>query len=200
MKTRVAYGITGLIGSGKSYVAGLLANRGCAVYSADEAAKRLVLSASLRKKLTTILGKETYLPNGEYNRQYVAQRLFTLPSLRANVESVVHPAVFDDFQAWSQEVTSPYPFVFMESALLPRLCWHDFLEGLVLVTASAEERLSRIVARDQTTREAALQRVASQPDALAYYMSANFLIVNEKDSSLDPQLSRLLEILEHQNA
>ncbi len=200
MKERIAYGITGFIGSGKSFVSARLAEQGCAIYSADEAAQRLVLSSALRPKLSQILGKEAYLPNGEYNRPYVAQRLFTFPSLRANVEAVVHPAVFDDFRVWTREVTTPYPFVFMESALLPRLCWRDFLCGLVLVTASPAVRLSRIVARDHTTREAALQRIASQPDLMQYYMAANFLIENEGSEDLRRQIALLLEILKHQNA
>ena len=200
MTPRTAYGITGFIGAGKTFVAQQLADRGCAIYSADQAAQRLVLLPSMRSHLVGLLGEEAYLPNGEYNRRYVASRIFQFPTLRASIESLVHPAVFEDFRLWSQEVDTRYPFVFMESALLPRLAWRSFLHALILVTTPAEARLLRIVARDHTTRELALQRIASQPDEMQYYAAAHFIIENTTAERLAPQLDRLLEILQRQNA
>ena len=55
-------GITGGIGSGKSYVCQRLIARGYEVYDCDSAAKRLMRSSpEIREQLTALIGPDTYL-------------------------------------------------------------------------------------------------------------------------------------------
>ena len=69
-------GITGGIGSGKSYVSRLLEARGYAVYDCDSAAKRLIASSPyIRRRLTALIGPHTYLADGSLNKSAVAQFL-----------------------------------------------------------------------------------------------------------------------------
>ena len=55
-------GITGGIGSGKSYICQRLKTRGIEVYDCDSAAKRLIrTSDSIRRQLTQLIGEDTYI-------------------------------------------------------------------------------------------------------------------------------------------
>ena len=63
-------GITGGIGSGKSYVCRLLEARGYAVYDCDSAAKRLIrTSPFIRRRLTALIGPQTYFKESGDRRQ-----------------------------------------------------------------------------------------------------------------------------------
>ena len=75
MKLRV--GITGGIGSGKSTVCRLFAERGVPVYDCDAAARRLMTEdAALREAIRARFGAESYLQDGAPNRPYLAARVF----------------------------------------------------------------------------------------------------------------------------
>ena len=93
-------GITGGIGSGKSYVCRLLAERGIEVYDCDRAAKRLMReSESLRQQLIALIGPEAYEPSEPYplNKKVVAAFLLASESNARALDAIVHPAVFQDF-------------------------------------------------------------------------------------------------------
>ena len=69
----VRFGVTGGIGSGKSYVLRLLAARGIPVYDSDAGAKRLMRTdTDIRKGLTDLLGEEVYTADGELNKPLVS--------------------------------------------------------------------------------------------------------------------------------
>ena len=92
-------GITGGIGSGKSTVAAVLAERqGVRVVSADEEAKRLMVeNEELRAALIKRFGRETYLPDGTLNRTGLAARVFDNPEEVEALNAIVHPAVRTEF-------------------------------------------------------------------------------------------------------
>lgn len=198
---RIAYGLTGQIGAGKTFVGKHLLSVGCSIYNADEKAHELVTtSASLRAQIISLLGKDAFTPTGDYNRAYVAKQIFGNATLRLALEALIHPAVFSDFEVWKANSPTAHPFVFMESALLPRLAWQGHFQGIILVTAPYETRLARIVKRDNTTREAAELRLLAQPSESDYYRIANFVIENSSRFHLENQLADLIEVLTLQHA
>ena len=91
-------GITGGIGSGKSTVCRLFAQRGIAVYDSDREAKRLMTEdAALRAAISARFGAEAYTADGALNRGYLASRVFTDSEALADLDALVHPAVKADF-------------------------------------------------------------------------------------------------------
>lgn len=90
-------GITGGIGSGKSTVCRLFAQRGVAVYDSDAAAKRLMTEEpALRAGIAARFGAEAYA-GGALNRPYLAAKVFSDPAALADLNALVHPAVMADF-------------------------------------------------------------------------------------------------------
>ena len=109
-------GITGGIGSGKSTVSRILAECGVAVYTSDDRAKELMASSpELRTKIISSFGEEAYV-DGALNREYLAKSIFTNPEALATLNSIVHPAVMDDFDRWAEQQEGNY--VVLESAIL----------------------------------------------------------------------------------
>lgn len=98
----IKLGITGGIGSGKSYVARMLSQKGFAVYDTDSEAKRLMISdTDIRRELIELLGPEVY--SGEkLNKPLLANYLFATEDNAARMNSIVHPCVKRDFLRWLQ--------------------------------------------------------------------------------------------------
>ena len=100
-------GLTGGIGSGKSTIAKAFAALGIAVFNSDEQAKALIANnAQVKKRIIAAFGEEAY-QNGEYNRAYIAQMVFTNSEKWAISNGFVHPALAKYFKRWAKEQTSP---------------------------------------------------------------------------------------------
>ena len=113
-------GITGGIGSGKSIVARLFAALGVPVYDSDSRAKGIMgTDLVLREQLLAAFGAETYSPEGVLNRSYLAQRVFGDAAQVARLNSLVHPRVGADFEAWvAAQAAVGQPYILKEAALL----------------------------------------------------------------------------------
>ena len=137
-------GITGGIGSGKSYLAQELAKRGFAVYDCDREAKRIIAEdKAVQAAIIKLLGKEAFI-DGKYNTAYVAQRVFTEPQLLKALNAIVHPAVKADISCQSSDVS----LLVVESAILFESGLDELCDKIVVVTAPEETRIARTIARD----------------------------------------------------
>ena len=138
-------GITGGIGSGKSTVCRMLEERGIALYDADSRAKELMsTSEALRKALIENFGAETFTAEG-LNRAYLAERVFNDKQQLHLLNSLVHPAVIADFEAWAEGQEGHY--VLFESAILFEAGLESRVDAVVAVMAPEELRVERVMAR-----------------------------------------------------
>lgn len=133
-------GLTGGIGSGKSYLAQALAQRGFAVYDCDREAKRIIAeSQDLQAAIIDLLGEEAFV-EGKYNTAYVAKRVFADPELLKKLNAIIHPEVAKDILAKKPD--------FVESAILFESGLDRLCDKIVIVTAPEETRIARTIARD----------------------------------------------------
>ena len=138
-------GLTGGIGSGKSYIAQALAQRGYAVYDCDREAKRIIAENPIvQKAIIDLLGEEAFI-DGKYNTAYVAKRVFAEPQLLKELNRIVHPAVKADILSPFTSHLSP---LFIESAILFESGFDGLCDKIVVVTAPEETRIARTIARD----------------------------------------------------
>lgn len=189
-------GITGGIGSGKSFVCRLLhEDFDVPVYDCDREAKRLmVTSALVRKGLTALVGDEAYLPEGQLARPVVARYLFASKDNAARINALVHPAVREDFLRWAEEQEKSHPIVAVESAILIEAGFRSAVDKVLLVDAPVELRLERAMQRDGATAEQVRERMHQQLDAEARRAAADYIILND-GSPLMPQLSNFIDTL-----
>jgi dephospho-CoA kinase len=183
-------GITGGIGSGKSYVSHLLtAHYSIPVYDSDREARRLmVASESIREGLVRLIGREAYSPSGELCKAVVADYLFSAPSHATAVNAIVHPAVKTDFLQWAERQRGVVAF---ESAILVEAGFRDVVDCLMVVSASEELRLQRAMERDGAEEKQIRDRMARQCSEAERLQAADFVVMND-GRDLMPQLEEFV--------
>lgn len=153
-------GLTGGIGSGKSTVAKMFKELGVPVYDSDKEAKKLMVdSKEVRYKIEQLLGNNAYA-NGGLNRQYIAGKVFKSPELLQKLNNIVHPAVRTHFLEWAKRQESPY--VIQETALIFENGAQEKYDRTILVTAPVENRIQRVIDRDNVGKQAVLDRMENQ--------------------------------------
>ena len=156
--------VTGGIGSGKSEVCRILEEvYGCGVYNADERVKMLYdVHPSLLNDIETMLGDSMRDDEGRFVPARLSAKIFSDRSLLRRVESLVFPALMEDFKLWSEEHVDE-PFVVFESAtLLEKPEFKGFGDKVVLVDSLVETRLERACRRDSASRENIYARMLNQ--------------------------------------
>lgn len=171
-------GVTGGIGSGKSYVCRLLAQRWqLPVYDCDSAAKMLMVSSPhIRQQLQELVGDDVYDAGGQLNKGVMSRYLFADAAHVKAVNAIVHPAVKDDFELWASQQTGD---VVMESAILVEAGFAKAVDCLVVVEAPLALRIQRAMARDGATEEQVRARVRHQMTAEQLRAYADIVIVND---------------------
>ena len=153
-------GLTGGIGSGKSKVALRFLALGIPCYIADDRAKDLMnISAHLKEAVCKVFGSESYL-DGVLNRPYIANVVFKDATALAQLNTLVHPIVAQDFIEWVAKQKAPY--VIKEAAILFENGGSKLCDSVILITAPEAVRLKRVLARDNSTVEAIKDRMSKQ--------------------------------------
>lgn len=182
-------GITGGIGSGKSTVCRMLAERGVAVYDADSKAKELMsTSEALRKALIECFGAETFNDEG-LNRAYLAERVFNDAAQLRLLNSLVHPAVIADFEAWAEVQEGNY--VLFESAILLEAGLENRVDVVVAVMAPESVRVERVMARDGHSEAEVIARIKNQMSDDERSDRSKYSIVNIELEELEEDVEQL---------
>lgn len=183
-------GITGGIGTGKSFVSSIFKTMGVPYYDADKEAKTLmVTNASIKESLCDLFGKEVYYEDGALNRKWLAAQVFNNEEKLHLLNSVVHPIVIAAGVEWEEKQTAPY--VLKEAALLFESGSYKLLDKIIVVTAPLEMRISRIMARDQIDRQQVLARMKNQLPEEEKIAKADFVIINDGVTPLLPQVLKI---------
>ena len=183
-------GITGGIGSGKTYVARLLEQRGIPVYSTDAKAKRLMAaSQDIRAGLTALAG-EVYRADGSLDKERLAAFLFASPLHVEKVNAIVHPVVRQDFLQWVARQSAPV--VAMECAILYESGFENTVDKVITVSAPWNVRLCRAMKRDAAREEQIRKRMEHQLPDEELCARADFVVRNDGVTPLLPQLEQIL--------
>ncbi len=188
-------GLTGLIGSGKSYVAQMLADRGLPVYDCDRRAKELYNEDPILKaRMIDLFGESIYdQVTGLLDRQRLASIIFSNKGNLAEVNALVHPAIRHDFSSWrSEQVEQGFKACIIESAILLQASLVSYVDYIVVVTASEALRLQRACMRDKVNEAVIRERMRHQLSQDELIRQADFVVHNEPNQALQPQLDMLL--------
>lgn len=183
-------GLTGGIGSGKTYVSKLFHQLGVPIYYADDRAKYLMNhDAQLIAELKTAFGDNIYI-DGQLDRPQLAAKVFNNPEQLAILNSLVHPAVFRDTQQWLAEHADK-PYTLREAALVFETGMNHLLDKVITVTAPIELRIERAMKRDHITREDVLARINNQMDEQEKVRLADFVIHNDGINDVLAQVQKI---------
>lgn len=186
-------GLTGGIGSGKSYIAGVLEKMGYPVYYSDERAKLLTdTHPEIRTGLISRFGDQIY-SEGILNKKELAAYIFNSEPDRIFVNQLIHPVVRADFDRWCAEQNTA--LVFNEAAILFETRAYQQFDATVLVIAPHELRMQRIMERDRCTVEQAEARMKSQWSDEQKIPLATCIVMNDGKSPLLSQLEGVIASL-----
>ena len=142
--------VTGGIGSGKSLVCGILRERyGFHVYEADARVKELYFThPTLLDDLERVLNVGLRDENGRFIPSVLARIIFSNPEALKKVESLVFPALVQDFEKWKSGIDDCLPIVFESATILEKPYFDGFGDVVLLVDAPFDMRLERAAERD----------------------------------------------------
>ena len=185
-------GITGGIGSGKSTVCHLFEKYNVPVYYADDRAKWLMNNKEeLKEKLKITFGELVYDSEENLDRKYLAEIVFNDKQKLEILNSIEHPAVYEDSKEWQVEQQSlGVSYTLKEAALLFEAGSYLALDKIIVVTAPEDVRIKRVMARDKVSREAVLARISKQMPQSKKEELADFVITNLEWESIDIQVSK----------
>jgi dephospho-CoA kinase len=185
-------GLTGNIGSGKSYVAAILEKMGYPVYYADKEAQRLMQSPEVIMHLIDRFGMDILAPDGLPNRRKIAALVFSNPEALNWINHLVHPLVIQDWLQWLQKHAGA-PCCFMESAILFEHGLDKHFDAVIVVDVPPEVAIQRVMERDGLSREQVLDRMNRQMPSAEKRGKAGIVIDNDGNTLLMPQILKALE-------
>jgi dephospho-CoA kinase len=186
-------GLTGGIGSGKTTVAKIFELLNVPVYYADEASKRLYhTDQNLIREIKKHFGEDVYT-NEQLNRSKLAAIVFDDPVKLELLNQLVHPPTIRDAQDWMNSQSAPY--VIKEAALLFESGSADGLDYVIGVRSPAHLRIKRAMDRDKITRDQVLARANRQISEEIKIRLCDFVINNNEQELVLPQVLALHEKL-----
>ncbi|GAB3825712.1 dephospho-CoA kinase [Pontibacter rugosus] len=187
-------GITGGIGVGKTMVTRVFALLGVPVYDSDARAKWVMHhNEALRQELLSTYGPETFTETGELDRVYVASQVFNNPQKLAQLNSLVHPHVRNDFEAWAASHADK-AYVLKEAALMYESEAWKQMDQIITVFAPLEIRIKRLLLRDTHRTEADIKAIIEKQLSEEEKISrAQHVVYNDDQQPLIPQVLKLHE-------
>jgi dephospho-CoA kinase len=191
----VTVGITGGIGSGKSTACKVFGILGIPVFQADVIAGKLQNEDSLIKEsLTNLFGKEIYTAESLLDRRKLASIVFNNKQLLEKLNSIIHPAVQLEFLHWKEKFVQK-PYILYEAAILFETGSFRKFDFTILVVADEKERIERVIKRDHSNVKAVLMRMHHQMHDTEKRELADFIIENNDNQLIIPQILKLDQIL-----
>lgn len=189
-------GLTGGIGSGKSTVAKLLKVMGIAVYDSDASAKAMYLLPEVKPQIINLLGQEAYLDAENINREFISNKIFGNKVLLEKINAIIHPEVEKDFKRFC-EMNKQNKFIVKETALLFETGINKKVDKVILITAPVSVRVKRVMERDNTSEAEIMSRMNNQIADEQKIPYSDFVIYNNEEAPLIPQVVNMVEQLKN---
>jgi dephospho-CoA kinase len=186
-------GLTGGIGSGKSTVAKIFGVLGIPVYNADEATRRLMNEdATIIAQIKKHFGEDSY-KDGVLNRPYISAIVFNDKKQLDILNALTHPATIQHAARWMQQQTAPY--IVKEAALIFESGSNKDLDYVIGVSAPRTLRITRVMERDGISSDEVIKRMDRQMDEETKMNRCDFIITNDEQLLVIPQVVALHEKL-----
>lgn len=184
-------GLTGGIGSGKSTACNYFKELGIPVIDADLIARELTQPGQpVLSQLVTAFGPDILTKQGELDRAYLRQRIFTDPEQRHRLEAILHPLIKQTITRRLSHFTTPY--IIIAVPLLIESQWTDMVDRVLVIDSPVELQISRSTLRDGSNETQIRAIIQNQTDRQTRRASADDIILNDSDlTKLHGQVEQL---------
>lgn len=178
----IIVGLTGGIATGKSTVAGLLAQKGALILDADRIAREIVEpDQPAWSEIAAWLGDGYLRPDRSLDRQRIGTLIFHDAAARARLNRIVHPRVKEELLVRTAQVRRDLPaqeVLVYDVPLLIETAMHHLVQVVLLVYMPRAMQIERLVRRDALSRKEAAVRLATQMLLEEKKRYAHYLIDN----------------------
>ena len=176
----VKVGITGGMGAGKSYICSLFEEEfNIPVFYSDDQTKRILdCDLDLKKEIKTLLGSAAYLEDDSLDRKYVSEKIFKDSKLRTNLQQIVYPYLWKEYDDWCDDHKSS-PYTLFESAILVETGLYNEFDKIIVVSANMKIRIERLKMYRNISEKDAISRINTQTSEDARCKHADFIIKND---------------------
>jgi dephospho-CoA kinase len=184
-------GLTGGIGSGKSTVAGLLVKQGAVLVDTDAIARAIAQPGGIAMPaLEAAFGPGVIAPDGGLDRAAMRQIVFADAGAKARLEGILHPLIGIETQRQAAAAAADAVVVFDVPLLVESGRWRAIVDRVLVVDATEQTQLKRVVARSGWAPEAVQAVIAQQASRSARRAAADAVLYNESLSleELDAQV------------
>lgn len=206
-------GLTGGIGSGKSFVARLLCEKGFSVFDCDGQAKQMMVEDDeVVRLISDVVGDDAYLyddgggslncglqseskdgpssPRRLLNKKAVAAFLFKSQENASVINDIVHPRLANVFKKWADSYAGQ--LVFMESAILFESGFNNLVDRTVCVVADEHIRIQRAMDRDAASYKYIVRRIRLQDNQEKNILRADYILYNNEGDNISDQIDKLI--------
>ncbi len=188
-------GITGPIGSGKSYVASLIAKHGIAHLDTDEIYHELIAQRSeCTEKIREYFGDEVIAENGSVDRKVLSRIVFADKKKLERLNEITHICVtkrtnelFAELEANGEKA------VLVEVPIMFESGFNKLCDSVICVTADRAVRLSRIMKRNALSQSEAESRINNQKSEEFYIENSDITVYNNGTEDLNAQIELVLQ-------
>ncbi len=192
----IKVGITGGIGSGKTYVCNVFEKMGVPVFYADEEAKKISESNAVIIKIVETFGASILDIDNKLDRKKLSERVFSNPHELQKLNAIIHPLVKKRFENWLEE-KGDKKYILKEAAILFETGLDKEMDSIITVIADKETRIERVKKRSNLTGEAIEKIMASQWSDEEKTKQSSFVISNNANELLLPQIISIHNALIH---
>lgn len=182
----IKVGLTGGIGSGKSYIARIFTALDIPVFNADHVAREAYFDPKIAPDIIKLLGNETFI-DGKLNSKWIAATLFRNQNLLDKLSDIIHPWVEQKYRSWADNMSAA-SYSIKEAAILFESGSYKKLDLTICVTAPDEIRIKRVMQRDHVGPDEVLSRMKHQWLQGDKARLANFVVNNDGTNLVLPQV------------
>ncbi len=171
-------GLTGGIASGKSSVAAQFAALGVPIIDTDRIARELVIPGQpALQSIVEHFGAQALHADGQLNRAWLRQRIFSDPEARAALNAIMHPRIRARVEDELGKLKQPYAIVAIP-LLVESQSYDDLVQRVLVVDLDEAEQLHRLIARDKINANQAHAALSAQTTRAQRLARADDLIDN----------------------
>lgn len=188
-------GLTGGIGSGKSYVAQIFAHLGVPIFYADADAKEVLNQPDILAQLSTLFKADIIdIDTMAANRKKIAEIVFSDANKLKQLNQLIHPITKHNFELWASQNKS-HGYVIKEAAIMFESGADKLLDTIITVGCPLNLRIKRVMQRDRVLEEEVTKRINNQMSEEERIKLSQFVIYNNETDLLLPQVLKIHEQL-----
>jgi dephospho-CoA kinase len=193
-KVRFSVGLTGGVGSGKSMVADLFAERGASVIDTDLIAHQLTAPGGMAiASIEQTFGPSFIAASGAMDRIRMREAVFSDPAAKKRLEAILHPLIRSETERAAMQAHGTY-LLYVVPLLVESGLWKERVARVLVIDCPEELQIQRVMQRNDFTEQQVRAIMAAQAPRAVRLAAADDVIVNDGDAAVLPaQVKRLHE-------